>query len=284
MKSQVVDSLITSAAGSKNDNSWQALFSMMVSNGNASDPLSQVMPGISPVGSIKGISATGRNMALADPESAYKMMTVINNVDVRCKAEFSELSQMKTGVAQMKDAGVSLSATPLSAGNDSIKLRVLGFVGQYNAWIGRFSSDLQPGGLLAGTQAAEVSQYELEQNVNNRFCGANDGMHGMNDLGVSIDPYTHLASVETARLDAKLADNKDGVVDTLQEFGTNIAKSASMLVSDGNFIQKQLDNLSHAIHFIFDNKSSLQQEFGAGDAAKPAGQVAAGLAAYNQSA
>lgn len=293
IKSQVQDTLTSSAAGVKNDESWSTLFSLLVSAGSAPSPsapgspvsqasqISQASP-ISQVCNIKGLSATGRNMALPDPESAYKMMTAINNADVIYKAQSSELSQMKSGVLQMQDAGQSLGGVALSAGNDSIKLRVLGFVGQYNNWIGRFNPDLQKGGLLAGTPAAQVSQYELEQNVNNRFFGANDGLHGMNDLGVTIDPHTRLASVDTAKLDSTLTANKQGAVDTLHEFGTNFAKSASLLVSDGNFIQKQLENLSHAIHYVDDNNGSLQQEFGTGDAANPSGPVAKALASYNQ--
>jgi hypothetical protein len=55
-----------------------------------------------------------------------------------------------------------------------------------------------------------------------------------------------------------------------------------LLNSEGNFILRQIDNLSRAIHYIADNKASLQAEFGIGNAAKPAGKVAEALAAYNQ--
>jgi hypothetical protein len=282
-KSQALDSLMTSAQSVKNDDAWSTLFSALVPGvGTASPvPLSQTAA-TSPISAIPGLSATGRNMALPDPESAYNMMTLINKADVSYKAQSSELTQMKISVSQMQEAGKGLADTSLTGGN--AKLRLLGFVGQYNNWIGKFSADLQSGGLLSGTQAAQASRFELEQNYNNRFFGVSQGLHGMNDLGVTIDPNTHLAAVNTAKLDSQLADNPSGVVDTLREFSSNFAKSAAMLVSDGNFIQKQLENLSHAIHFISDNKTSLQQEFGTGDAASPTGQIAKGLAAYNQTA
>lgn len=282
LKASLPGSMKSSSVGTKNDGAWDSLFQLLVADGSNplfSDPLSPLAQSspLSALENIKGLSATGRNMVLADPESAYKMMSIINNVDAVSKAQYSELKQMKTAVSQMQDAGQSLG----SIGN--IKLGLLGFVGQYNNWISRFNPDLQQGGLLSGTQAAQVSQYELEQNIKSRFFGAGDGIHGMGDLGIAIDPYTHLAALDTAKLDSELASNKQGVLNTLQEFGINFAKSASLLVSDGNFFSKQLDNLDRGIHYISDNKNALQQEFGTGDAVNPTGQLAVALADYNPS-
>lgn len=294
IKSQVLGSLMNPAFGVKRDDSWATMFSLLVPNGVPtsslpadqlfSDPLSLLTQNsnINQGNSIKDLSPAGRNMALADPESAYKMMTVINKDDVYYKAQFSELSQMKSSVSQMRDAGLNLGSIALSASTDNIKSHMQEFVGQYNNWIQRFYPDIQQDGLLADTQAAQASQFELEQNVNNRFFGIKDGVHGLSDLGIAIDPNTRLATLDTVKLGSLLATNKQGVVDAVQEFGANFAKSATLLNSDGNFILKQLDNLNRAIHFIADNKASLQVEFGTGNTAKPAGQVALALAAYNQ--
>lgn len=289
IQSQLQGSLMNSAFGAKNDGSWANMFSLLTSNSAVTDPLSPDPLSlltqnsyINQNSSIKGLSPAGRNMALCDPESAYKMMTVINNDEVSYKAQFSELSQMKSNVSQMQDASQGLGSIALSTDDNSIKSKLQNFVGEYNNWIQRFNPDIQKGGLLADTQAAQASRFELEQNVGNHFFGIKDGVHGMRDLGITIDPDTHLASLETARLDSLLASNKPGVVDAVQEFSTNFSKSASLLNADGNFILKQLDNLNHAIHFIADNKNSLQAEFGIGNAAKPAGQVAQALAIYNQ--
>lgn len=288
MQAQLLNSLMSSGSDTKNNDSWATIFSLLASNGTqldqlSSDPLSLLTQGSNiSQSSIKGIPAAGRNMALADPESAYKMMTVINKDDVSYKAQFSELSQMKSYVFQMQDAGQGLGSIVLSTGNDSIKSQLQDFVGQYNNWIQRFSPDIQQGGLLADTQAARASRFELEQNVNNRFFGIKDGVHGLGDVGITIDPNTRLASLDTAKLDSVLATNKQGVVDTVQEFSTNFTKSASLLNSEGNFILKQLGNLDRVIHYIADNKDSLQKEFGIGDPAKPTGQIAQALAAYNQ--
>lgn len=281
MQTQALGSLMSSMLGAKRDDSWASIFSLLAANG--SDQLSAApLSALTRSGSVQGIAPTGRNMALSDPESAYQMMTLINNDDVLYKAQFSELSQMKSSVLQMQDAGQGLGGIALSAANDSIKSRLQDFVGQYNNWIQRFGPDVQKGGLLGDTQAAQASRFELEQNLNNPLFGARDGVQGLRSLGITVDPATHLASMDSAQLDSVLANNKQGVVDALHEFGANFAKSANLLNSDGNFILSQLDNLNRAIHFIADNKTSLQQEFGTGTAARPTGQVARALAAYNQ--
>jgi hypothetical protein len=114
------------------------------------------------------------------------------------------------------------------------------------------------------------------------FNGAKDGLNGMNDLGISIDPLTHRAALDVTELNAVLASNKSGAVNTIDEFSANFAKSADLLNSAGNFIPNSLDNRGRAIQYISDNISSLQTEFGTGDQARPTGQVAKALAAYEQ--
>jgi hypothetical protein len=278
-KSQALSSLVDSASG------FNSAFASALSNppldpnSTSTDPLTSLIPNS---GKINELMGAGRNLSLTDPESAYKMMTIINEKDVLYKAQFSELSQMKNSVAQMEDAGRDLGNITTGTGNDSIKSRLQSFADQYNSWIQRFNPDMQGGGLLAGTQAAQVSVYELDQSVKNIFNGAKDGLHGLGDLGITVDPKTQLISLDIAKLDAVLATNKQGAVNTVLEFSASFAKSASLLNSSNNFIPNQLDNLNRAIHYIDDNNASLQKEFGTGDAAKPAGQVAQALAAYNQ--
>jgi len=289
MKAQVFGSLTSSAPAPKKSDSFSTLFSLLAAKGAqpaqlTAHPLLPVTQSgnIAPASGVQGVATVGRNMALADPESAYKMMTVINNKDVYYKAQFSELSQLQSHVSRMQDAGQKLGGIALSTGNDDIKFQLNDFVGQYNNWILRFGTDLRKDGLLADTQAAQVSQYELEQSVKNRFFGINHGVHGLSDLGITIDPHTRLASLDSTKLDSLLATNQPGAVNAVQEFSTNFAKSASLLNSDNNFILNQLDNLNRAIHYIADNKDSLRKEFGTGDAAKPTGNVAQALAAYNR--
>lgn len=243
----------------------------------ATDLLSTFMPGSV---TRAGAPQAGRNMALYDPESAYKMMTLINNKDVLYKAQYAELSQMGKSVAKMEQAGTDLVGIAGSDGD--IKSGLQDFVTRYNEWTQRFDPDMQHDGLLAGTQAAQVACYELEQSIKNIFFGAKDGVRGMEALGISVDPDSGAIALDSAKLDAMLASNKQGVVNTLQEFGANFAQSASLLNANNNFIPRQLDNLDRVIDYIAENGTDLRAEFGTGDAAKPTRQIAQALAAYNQ--
>ena len=267
-RSQAMNSLFNSADTASEDALWASLTRQPVVEKGAVSA------------SLNGISPAGRNLALFDPESAYKMMSVINHNDVSYKAQFSELSQMKSDISQMEAEGLALGQLSSSSSNGEMATRLQQFVGQYNAWVERFDPDLQSGGLLADTQAAQVARYELDQSIENGFNGAADGVHGLADLGLVIDPNTHLATLDIARLDSLLTSNRQGAVNTLHQFSANFAKSASLLNSEGNFMPNQLNNLSKVIDYFADHKTALQNEFGSGDAARPNAQVAQALAAY----
>lgn len=243
-----------------------------------SDPISLINLN----GKRAGLSAAGRNLSLHDPESAYRMMTDINNRDVTYKAQFSELSGMGDAVGAMQKAGRELVDLATQGDDATIKSALQSFVAKYNEWVGRYDGTVKSDGLLAGTQAAEVSLYELRQSIQNPFNGAGNGVHGLKDLGISIDPVTHIATLDSVKLDATLAHVREGALAAINEFGQNFSKSAELLVSANNFIPNRLANLDRAIHYISDNKSSLQAEFGLGDAPRSSASVSRALAAYNQ--
>ena len=282
VESQTLGSLVSSALGSGKASSATS-FADILGAGNTAgtSSLEAMLSSAAGVSGMNGVSAAGRNMALFDPESAYQMMTGINAKAVSYKAEASEMGDMKSYVSTLQQEAVKLGSTDTSTGGEEIRGRVQAFAAAYNGWMQRFGSELQDGGLLAGTQAAKVSQWELEQSIANPFNGAKDGLHGMADLGLSIDPVTRLATVDNTRLDAALANDKKAALGALHEFTTNFAKSAELLNSAGNFITNRLDNLSRAISYIDTNMASLQAEFGLGDPASPTGQVAKALAKYN---
>ena len=229
-----------------------------------------------------GLSATGRNLSLFDPESAFSMMSRINSLDVTYKAQFSELSEMKTAVSEMKEAGQTLGdAVDSTSENAAITSQLQTFVSKYNEWVAGFEATVKSDGVLAGTQAAEISLYELRQSIENRFNGAADGFRGLADLGLTIDPTTRIAALDTGKLDSALASNKASVVNTVDEFSANFAKSAGLLNSTSNFIPNRLANLDRVIDYISENKTSLQAEFGLGNPVKMSDKVARALAAYN---
>lgn len=282
-KSQSINILLGSALGGNKASSGTDFLTRLSgaqsgSQLGATDPLSLL--GLSTT--TQGLSPSGRNLSLFDPESAYRMMSVINTKDVTYKAQFSELSEMGTLVSGMQQAGQALGGVSALMDNEAIESQLQAFAAKYNDWVTRFDGTVKNNGLLAGTQAAEISLYELEQSVKNIFNGAKDGFHGMRDLGLNIDPNTKLATLDTSQLFAALGTNKTGAINALHEFGANFAKSAELLNSANNFIPNRLGNLDRVIDYITDHRSSLQAEFGLGDPAKPSAQVAKALAAYNQ--
>lgn len=282
-KSQSINILLGSALGGNKASSGTDFLTRLSgaqsgSQLGATDPLSLL--GLSTT--TQGLSPSGRNLSLFDPESAYRMMSVINAKDVTYKAQFSELSEMETLVSGMQQAGQALGGVSALMDNEAIESQLQAFAAKYNDWVTRFDGTVKNNGLLAGTQAAEISLYELEQSVKNIFNGAKDGFHGMRDLGLNIDPNTKLATLDTSQLFAALGTNKTGAINALHEFGANFAKSAELLNSANNFIPNRLGNLDRVIDYITDHRSSLQSEFGLGDPAKPSAQVAKALAAYNQ--
>ena len=235
-----------------------------------------------PLATLPGISATGRNLSLFDPESAFTMMSTINSLDVTYKAQFSQLSEMKAAVSEMKEAGQTLGdVVDNTSDNAQITSQLQTFVSKYNEWVTEFQGTVKSDGVLAGTQAAEISLYELRQSIENRFNGAMDGFRGLADLGLTIDPTTRLATLDASKLDAVLATNKAGAVNTIDEFSANFAKSAGLLNSVSNFIPNRLANLDRVIDYISDHKTSLQTEFGLGAPARMSDTVAKALAAYN---
>lgn len=282
VQSQTFDSLISSVLGSGNTSGVTSFADILGAGKTAgTSALDAMLSNAASVNATHSVAATGRNMALFDPESAYRMMTSINAKAVTYKAEASEMGDMKSAISTLQQAAITLGSTDVSSGNGAIRGQVQAFADAYNGWMQRFGGELQDGGMLAGTQAAKVSQWELEQSIANPFNGAKDGLHGMTELGLSIDPATKLASVDSTRLDAALTSNKTAAIGALHEFTANFAKSAELLNSAGNFIAKRLDNLSRAISYIDTNLQSLQAEFGQGDPATPTGQVAKALANYN---
>lgn len=266
-----------------NDSRAGDLFSTLLAQRTGLNKANSVLPSLfSPNAEAKGLSSTGRNMALFDPESAYRMMSVINNRDVLYKAQFSELAHMKTGVTQMQIAAQGLGEITTNTPPAGVEALLQNFVASYNHWRESFNADVEQGGLLDHIQAAEVSLYELEQSVKYNFFGAQDGIHGLRDLGISIHPATHWAELDSKQLHRTLSANPTGGVRAIQDFSANFAQSARLLNSENNFIPNQLDNLKRAIHYIADHKAALTQEFGTGDPAKPSGQIAQALATYNQ--
>lgn len=286
-QSQVLDSIFNAGRGGLSAGSnalgIRDVFSSLLSQRiEKNKPDATLAAGLKPNQLTSSLSAAGRNLSLFNPEAGYKLSTFINSRDVLYKAQFSELSQIKTGVAQLQAAGEDLGAITVDTPAAGVEAQLQNFVGRYNHWREAFNADVAEGGLLDNVQAAEVSLYTLEQSVKNTFIGAKDAIRGLRDLGIAIDPNTHFVALDSKQLAATLSSKHQGAVNAIQDFGTHFAQSAALLNADHNFIPNQLDNLNRAIRYITDNQAALKLEFGTGDIAKPNAQTARALASYNR--
>ncbi|WP_410498806.1 flagellar filament capping protein FliD [Chitinibacter sp. S2-10] len=247
----------------------------------ASQQVNQVLQG-NTVEGIQGLSPLGRNLALPDPESAYKMMSHINELGMQYPAQASRLSDMQSGVNMLLDAAKPLAQIDATADFASVKQQLQRFADQYNSWRMSFDTDVQDPDLLADTQAAHVSRYELEQSIVSPFHGATEGFRGVESLGLSVNPATGIARLDTAKLGEVWAQNPDGVAKTINEMGQHFSRSAELLVEKNNFFAKQQDNLARVIAYMDENKTKLQAEFGLGDPPQPSEQVARAYAEYQR--
>lgn len=227
------------------------------------------------------LSSDGRNTSLRDPESAFSMMTKINRWEVDFKAQYAELGAMSDALEHMESIGGALADIDAGDADATIVQRLQSFVDEYNAWEDRFDDTVAQGGVLDDVQAAEVALHELEQSLRSIFHGAAEGVRGMGDLGISIDPVTKQASLDVAKLQSTLAGNRDGAMAAIDAFSADFAKSADLLNAEDNFMAHAMDNRGRAIAYIAANHSAWQQEFGTGQAAEPNGATAQALAAYN---
>ena len=228
------------------------------------------------------VSPSGYKVSLADPAAAYNMMSFINASEVNFKAQFAELSEMGSAIKTLQQSADALGRIDAASDPASIGAQLQAFADDYNAWVTRFDDSVEGNGVLSTVRAAEIAYQELEMSVENRFNGATSGFHGLSDLGLTVDESSNRVVLDSTALTSALAANTSGVIATLKEFSASFSESATLLTSQGNFIDNRLGNLDRAIDYLADNKASLQSEFGTGASADPSEQVAAALATYNR--
>ena len=88
IQSQTVGSLVSSTLGSGKVSGGTSFADILGAGKTAgTSSLDAMLAGAASMSGTNGVSAVGRNMALFDPESAYRMMTDINAMSVTYKAE-----------------------------------------------------------------------------------------------------------------------------------------------------------------------------------------------------
>lgn len=274
-----LQTLSTMLGSNSDDTSSTDLFSGLPNN--VSDIFQKYL-GTAPAGSSDtSVIPTATDTIGAFSTPGQNVSTVINRVDVSFKAQFSELSELKSRIAQQQDAANTLhTITPQSSDAD-IVAKVNDFIATYNAGVNRFTPDVAAGGVLDGSAEANRARFSLERDIADPLIGASSGVRdGLASLGIQVDPTTLLATVDQTALQASLGSNKNATVNTLTAFAASFSATATSLNQAGNPEDRQLKNLDKAIHWIDDNRADVAKEFGAGEAAKPNQAFAKAAAAY----
>ena len=240
------------------------------------------LTGVDGVNAVPGLSAIGRNMALSDPESAYKMMTDINRRSVEYKAQYATLSDMQTGVGQLSQAAEQLGKITAESPFSTVKSQLQSFADQYNSWRRTYDADSQNPELLGNTQAAQAARHTLQASISNPFHGANQGLQGLAALGLEIDPVSKMAKLDVTKFEQTWAQQPANATAAINDFSANFSAAANLLTANGNFFQKQLSNLDRAIGYIQSNQTALQTEFGLGDPPKLSTRLSQALAEYQK--
>ncbi len=213
------------------------------------------------------------------------MVTVLNRVEVTFKAQFSELGEMRKSLVAEQAAAKRLAGLDDASTSADIKAELAHFVDTYNAGVNRFAPAVDKGGILEGSWEAGRARFATERDISYILNGSEVGIKGdLAQLGITTDPKTGLASIDNARLDGALAKDRGHVVASVTAFANTFVTTVDYLNAKGHSQQRQMANLDRAVHWIKDNKTAVQKEFGPGAAATPNAAFAKAAAQYDQMA
>jgi len=307
-KDQTLGSLFDSTAASSSTNSLAATFDFsslldqfshslqspatstitsnpLMNSTNISDELNTLINPLYRTNSTTPTTPTGLDSVQLFSSLGQNLVTVINRVEVSFKAQFSELSELKNSLMQEQDAAQKLTMLNGQTSNSDIKAMLAIFIESYHAGVNRFGPDVAKGGILEGSQEAARARFATQREINNILIGAEFGIAGgLTALGISTDPQTGLASIDQTTLDTTLAQNKEANIHTVINFATAFSATVANINAPDNPQDRQLKNLDKAIHWIKDNKSAVEMEFGPGAAATPNQTFARAAAQYDQMA
>lgn len=233
-----------------------ALASVAGDNGSAASAL----------GLLTGVQQSPVESLLSQLEASNS--TFMRNYNARVAEigdEASVLTQLRQRMSELGSASQSLAVLDTGSSDADIKATVRDFIARYNQWDAEFDPYFEDGALLDDNQAGEVARFSLRREVGSIFNGAGNGGYerGLMDMGVTVRPDGQLQFDEAA-FDAALASDRQGVLQTLDNVAKGLGDAASMLASDGNLLDRRIDNAERAVAWAADNQDEVEAEFGPG--------------------
>lgn len=162
-------------------------------------------------------------------------------------SELSQPDELKENLTAIASAAQSLAGINASMDTESIKSHLQSFATKYNEWIGSLEGTTKTSGLQAGMQTIEASFNKLEQNLEKIFGSAKSSIQRLSDFGLTIDPNTNLASVDTAHLDMALTVNKTDAVNAVRELSAKFSKPAELTSLSNDFSSRSTAYLDRAL-------------------------------------
>ena len=228
---------------------------------------------------------TARDAAGGFSRPGQNMVTVLNRLEVTFKAQFSELGEMRKSLVAEQAAAKRLATLDGASTSADVKAELAHFVETYNAGVNRFAPAMDKGGILEGSWEAARARFATQRDISYILNGSEVGIKGdLAQLGISTDPKTGTASIDDAKLEGALAKDRGHVVASITAFANTFVTTVDFLNAKGHAQQRQMANLDRAVHWIGDNKTAVQKEFGAGAAATPNAAFAKAAANYDEMA
>lgn len=249
------------------------------SSGSSTDFLSTLLNAGSALGS--GTSTTHSTAsalsAITDTTSQIESVlsqleasnsTFMRNYTARVTAigdEATVLTQLRERLSELGSASQSLNTLDTRSSDADIKATLRDFISQYNQWDAEFDPYFEDGALLDDNQAGEVARFSLRREVGSIFNGAGNGGYaqGLTDMGVTIAADGQLQFDEAA-FDAALSTDREAALQTLHNVATGLGNAATTLVSDGNLLDRRIDNAEQAVTWAADHQDAVTAEFGPG--------------------
>lgn len=250
-----------------------------------SSVLDQFKASLMPAALPTSTTPTALDAAGSFSKPGQNIVTVLNRVEVTFKAQYAELAEMRKSLVHEQDAAQRLKTLNATSTDAELTSALDEFVASYNAGVRRFAPSVDKGGVLEGSWEATRARFATQRDIAYILNGSEIGLKGgLAALGISTDPVTKLAAVDHAQLDSALANNKGNVVAALTSFANTFSATVDCLNAADHAQVRQMANLDRAVHWIGDNRASVQKEFGPGAAATPNEAFAKAAALYDSMA
>ena len=115
-----------------------------------------------------------------------------------------------------------------------------------------------------------MARFSLRREVGSVFHGAGNGgfAKGLTDMGVSFTADGQLR-LDESKLDAALADQREGAVRTLNNVARAFGDAARLLAADGHLLDRRIDNADRALAWAAEHQAEVEAEFGPGTGGLP---------------